>query len=553
MVIESNVMADEKMLHINDIAESAGIDLDALELYGKYKAKISLNFYEKVKARAKGKLIYITCITPTPAGEGKTLTSIGLTEALGKLNKNVMLCLREPSLGPIFGTKGGATGAGRAEILPREDINLHFTGDMHAITSAHNLLAAIIDNHIFRGNENSINIARTRWRRVMDMNDRALRDIYVDGDSDLYGKTGFDITASSEIMAIMALSDNINDLKKRLSRIIVGYTTQGRPIRAEEFGIIDAMTLLLKDALKPNLVQTSEGQPVLVHCGPFANIAHGNNSIIATKMALSLADYVVTEGGFSSDLGAEKFFDIVCPAQNLKTDVAVLVCSVRALNMHGGATKKEYTQKNLHYLDKGLAHLQAHIDILKKFKLPIVVAINKFDTDTEEEINLIEGYCRSKGVRIAVSRAFSEGGCGAVPLAKEVIDSLERDINQFTAIYDHNLPVYNKIEILAKKIYGARGVEYTPGAIKDIEDLTYCGFGNLPICMAKTQFSLSDNSSIKGVPGEWVLNIRQLKVSNGAGFIVPYSGNIMLMPGLPKKPSALNISIDSLGNVTGLK
>jgi formate--tetrahydrofolate ligase len=553
MIIESNISDHSSMIHINNIAEKAGINPDYLELYGKYKAKIGLELYEKVKTQKQGKLIYVTCITPTPAGEGKTLTSIGLSEAFGKLKKNVILCLREPSLGPTFGTKGGATGAGKAQLLPAEDINLHFTGDLHAITSAHNLLASIIDNHIFRGNEIDINVNRARWRRVVDMNDRVLRDLIVDANPELYGKIGFDITASSEIMAIMALSNSIHELKKKLSNIIVGFTTKGRPIRAAEFHVIDAMALLLKDALKPNLVQTSEGQPAFVHCGPFANIAHGNNSVIATKMALGLGDYVITEGGFSSDLGAEKFFDIICPTQNLKPDIAVLVCSVRALNMHGGASKKEYVNKDLYCLDKGLKHLKAHIDILTKFGLPIVVAINQFDTDSQEEINLIEGFCRSHGVRVAVSKAFAEGGSGAIGLAEEVIHSLENDQNNFKPLYDHNLPVHKKIEVLATEVYGANGVEYTSGARQDLEDIIYSGFAGLPVCMAKTQFSLSDNSSLKGVPKDWILNIRQVKVSNGAGFLVPISGSVMLMPGLPKKPSAHDIHINDAGQATGLR
>ncbi|MGD9580521.1 MAG: formate--tetrahydrofolate ligase [Vampirovibrionia bacterium] len=538
---------------IQEIAEKAGIELSDLELYGKYKAKVDLSVTEKNSKNTKGKLVFVTCITPTPAGEGKTLTSIGLAQAFGKLNKNIMLCLREPSLGPVFGTKGGATGAGRAQIMPMEDINLHFTGDLHAISSAHNLMSAIIDNHIFRGNALGFDVNRAHWRRVLDMNDRALRDIMPISEGGLYGKTGFDITASSEIMAIMALTSGIKDLKKRLSRIIVGYGLKDRPIRAEELEIIGSQATLLKDAIKPNLVQTIEGQPVFIHCGPFANIAHGNSSVIATKMALNLADYVITEGGFASDLGAEKFFDIVCPSAGIKPDVAVLVCSIKALNLQGGAPKKEYSNVNLDYLDKGLEHLKAHINILKNFNIPIVVAINKFDRDTEEEIALVKAYCKHLGVRVALSDVYANGGEGGVDLASEIITAIETDKNEFKPLYDANISIVDKIEALAKNIYGASGVEYSTCALKDIDDLTYSGFGCLPICMAKTQFSLSDDSKLKGVPKDWVLNIRQLKVSSGAGFIVAISGNIMLMPGLAKIPAANAIKLTDDGVITGLR
>lgn len=541
------------MQHINDIAAKANIDLGALELYGKYKAKISLDFIESVKNNKKGKLIYITCITPTAAGEGKTLTSIGIAQAFGKLNKNALLCLREPSLGPVFGTKGGATGGGKSQLIPMEDINLHFTGDIHAITSAHNLMAAVIDNDIYRGNTKNIDINKPRWRRVLDMNDRSMRDILPSPEHSIYGLTGFDITASSEIMAIMALSNNFKDLKKRLSQIIVGYRKDKSPIKAEDYNIIGSQALLLKDALKPNLVQTLEGQPVFVHCGPFANIAHGNSSVIATKLGLALADYVITEGGFSTDLGAEKFFDIVCPTQNLRPDIAVLVCSIKALNLHGGATKKDFTYKNLEFLLEGLNHLRAHIDILKSFYIPIVVAINTFDRDDEEEINLVKTFCKDIGVRLAISRAYQDGGEGAVDLASEILKSLEKDRCDFKPLYTHEPSIRKKINLIAKNIYGADGVEYTSGALQDIEELNHGGFSDLPICMAKTQFSLSDNSVLTGVPKDWNLNIRQLKVSAGAGFIVSIAGNVMLMPGLPKLPAAYNIQLDDEGNVTGLK
>lgn len=538
---------------IVEIAEQVGIESDDLELYGNYKAKINLSITDKIKDKPKGKLIFVTCITPTPAGEGKTLTSIGLAQAFGKLNKKIILCLREPSLGPVFGTKGGATGAGKAQLLPMEDINLHFTGDMHAISSAHNLMSAVIDNHIFRGNSLGFDVSRTRWRRVLDMNDRALRDLIPLSEGGQYGKTGFDITASSEIMAIMALTTSIKDLKRRLSRIIVGHGFKDKPIRAESLDIIGSQATLLKDAIKPNLVQTSEGQPAFIHCGPFANIAHGNSSVIATKMALNLADYVITEGGFASDLGAEKFFDIVCPSADIKPDVAVLVCSIKALNLQGGTLKKDYDIKNLDYLNKGLDHLKAHINILRNFNVPIVVAINKFESDSQEEIDLVKDFCRSLGVRVSLSDVFANGGEGGIDLAEEVIESIENDENNFKTLYNPDLHIMKKIEILAKKIYGASGVEYTAGAIRDMDDLSFSGFSTMPICMAKTQFSLSDDPKLKGVPKDWTLNIRQLKVSSGAGFIVALSGNVMLMPGLAKIPSAHNIKLSDDGVITGLR
>ena len=541
-----------KIKPIKQIAEEAGIDTNYLELYGNYKAKVNIDFYNTIKDNYRGKLIFVTCITPTPAGEGKTLTSIGLTEGFGKLNKKVHLCLREPSLGPVFGTKGGATGSGRAQLYPMDDINLHFTGDLHAITSAHNLMAAVVDNHIFRGNSLDIDVKHSRWRRVVDMNDRVLRTLEP-ADNKLWNQTGFDITAASEIMAILALSENYRDLKRRLSRVIVAYNSKGQPVWADQLGAVGSQAVLLKDAMKPNLVQTIEGQPAFVHCGPFANIAHGNSSVIATKMALSLADYVITEGGFAADLGAEKFFDIVCPNHGLKPDVAVLVCSVKALNMQGGAGKKDYNNKNLVFLDRGLKHLRFHIDLLKQYGIPVVVAINRFDSDSEDEINLIEGYCRSTGVSVAISRAFSDGGNGTVDLAKEIIKTIDEIDNNFQPLYNHKLAIKDKINTIARNVYKAKGVIYSSAAKRDMDELTHCGFSELPICMAKTQFSISDDASIKGVPEEWKLNIRQLKVANGAGFIVAIAGNVMLMPGLPKKPAAQNIYLDDNGNIIGLR
>lgn len=538
---------------ITEIALHAGIDTTNLELYGPYKAKVKLQQYEALKDMPDGKLVFVTCITPTPAGEGKTLTSIGLTQALAAAGKKPFLCLREPSLGPVFGMKGGATGAGKAQIHPMEDINLHFTGDLHAITSAHNLMAAFIDNHIFRGNELSINTKRPRWRRVMDMNDRALRSIECLDDNVFYGKSGFDITAASEIMAIMALSKDIRDLKDRLSKVIVAYDTNSEPILARKLGIIGAQAALLKDALKPNLVQTTEGQPVFIHCGPFANIAHGNSSVIATKMALKLADYVVTEGGFAADLGAEKFFDIVCPTNNLRPDVAVLVCSIKALNLQGGAVRKEYNLKNLKLLNNGLDHLEKHISILKRFKLPVVVAINNFERDDEDEIKMVRNFCEARGVRVAVSKVFAEGSQGGMELARHVIEAIEKDRNSFEPLYSHCLPIKDKIETIAKEIYGANDVAYKLDAEIDIKIITENGFGSLPICMAKTQNSISDDPTLKGVPENFNITIQRVKASAGAGFLVAIAGNMMLMPGLSKRPAAVDISLDECGQITGLR
>ncbi|MCL4516452.1 MAG: formate--tetrahydrofolate ligase [Firmicutes bacterium] len=546
-----------KMRPIKEIAAKVGLTEDDLEYYGKYKAKVSLDVYERLKDRPSGKLIFTTAITATPAGEGKTTTAVGLTQALGKLGKKVMLCLREPALGPTFGVKGGAAGGGYSQVVPMEDINLHFTGDFHAVTSAHNLLSAMIDNHIVKGNALDIDVTRVTFRRVMDMNDRSLRRIVVGlgGKADgIPRETGFDITVASEIMAILCLATGMEDLKKRLGEMVVAYTRTNKPVFARELKAVGAMAVLLKDAVKPNLVQTLEGQPAFVHGGPFANIAHGNNSILATRTALKLADYVVTEGGFASDLGAEKFFDIVSPASGMKPDVVVLVTTIRALNMHGGVPKAQVSEKNLKALEAGLANLGAHIhNLTQNFgTLPCVVAINKFPTDRPEEIKMVEDYCAKMGVRTALSEVVVKGGDGGIELANAVLETLESKKSNFKPLYDPKLPIKDKIEILATRVYGADGVVYTPEAEKNIETLNKLGFDKLPICMAKTQHSITDNPDLKGAPRGWSLTVRQVKVSAGAGFIVALTGEIMTMPGLSKEPAAEKVDIFPDGKIVGL-
>lgn len=555
MLPDIEIAQNAKLRPIVDVARDAGIPEDDLELYGKYKAKVSLNLYKRLKDRPNGKLIYTTAITATPAGEGKTCTAVGLTQALGKLGKKVMLCLREPSLGPTFGVKGGAAGGGYSQVVPMEDINLHFTGDIHAVGTAHNLLAAMIDNHILKGNELGIDPTRVVWRRVMDMNDRQLRNIVVGlgGPSNGFPReTGFDITVASEIMAILCLATSMEDLKERLGRMVVAYTYKKEPVFARDLKAVGAMAVLLKDAIKPNLVQTLEGQPAFVHGGPFANIAHGNNSVLATMTALKLADYVVTEGGFAADLGAEKFFDIVHRFTGLKPDVAVLVASVRALNMHGGVPKDKVTETNLEALARGCANLDKHVENLRKFGLPIVVAINRFPTDSEEEISFLRRHCEELGVRVAESRVVAEGGQGGIELAQQVLEALEKDPADFRPIYDPAWPIKQKIETLAREIYGADGVEYTAEAERQIATLTKQGFDKMPICVAKTQHSLSDNPELKGAPKGWKLTVRELRVSAGAGFVVVLTGEVMTMPGLPKNPAAELVDIDENGRIVGL-
>ncbi|MGE5509301.1 MAG: formate--tetrahydrofolate ligase [Chitinophagales bacterium] len=555
MLSDIEIAQAAKLRPIEEIAAQVGLTAHDLELYGRNKAKVTLEACERVKNNPAGKLIFVTAITATPAGEGKTCTAVGLTQALGHLKKKVMLCLREPSLGPVFGVKGGAAGGGYAQVLPMEDINLHFTGDFAAITAAHNLLAALLDNHLVQGNELDIDFQRLLWRRVMDINDRMLRDIVVG----LGGKgngfpreTGFDITAASELMAVLCLAQDWEDLRRRLGRLVVAYNRKGDPVTAADLKAVGAMLVLLKDAIKPNLVQTLEGQPAFIHGGPFANIAHGNNSIIATRTALGLADYVVTEGGFAADLGAEKFFDIVCAQSGLRPDVAVLVCSVRALHMHGGATKEELNNLNLTALEKGCENLAKHLENVRKFGVPTVVAVNRFPQDHPEELAFIKEYVESRGGTAAISEVFTHGGPGGVALAEAVLKTLETQPSDFHPLYKASLPLRQKLDLLAVEIYGASRVQYTPQAEKDIKEITRLGLDNLPLCVAKTQFSLSDDPTLLGAPHGWKLTVREIRPSVGAGFLVVYTGEIRTMPGLPKRPAAEAMDIDAQGRITGL-
>ena len=555
MLTDIEIAQSTKLRPIDEIAKQAGIDEKYLEMYGNYKAKVKLGLFDELRDRPKGKLIYVTAITPTPAGEGKTCTAIGLTQGLGKLDKDVMVCLREPSLGPTFGIKGGAAGGGYSQVLPMEDINLHFTGDIHAVTAAHNLLAAMIENHITKGNELGIDPTRILWKRVMDISDRQLRNIVVGLGGKANGtplESGFDISVASEVMAILCLATDITNLKERLSRILVAYTYDGKPVYAGQLKAVGAMAVLLKDAILPNLVQTLEGQPAFVHGGPFANIAHGNNSIIATRLGLRLADYVVTEGGFAADLGAEKFFDIVTRVTDLKPDVAVLVATVRALKFHGGVARDNLNQENLEALKKGIANLDQHIYNLRNcFGLPVVVAINRFPSDTEAELELLMEHCRSLGVNAALSEVVARGGEGGIQLAEAVLKALEEE-NSFTHAYPLNISIREKIEMLAKKVYRADGVAYTSRASRSINSLEELGYGDLPVCVAKTQMSFSDDPTLKGAPRGWTLNIRDVRVSAGAGFIVVLTGEMLTMPGLPKNPAAENIDILEDGTILGL-
>ena len=540
--------------HILDIAKRAGVDNKYLEQYGNYKAKVDLSLL-KESDRKNGKLILVTAITPTPAGEGKTTTTIGLSDGLKKIGKNVIVALREPSLGPVFGVKGGAAGGGYAQVIPMEDINLHFTGDFHAIGAANNLLAAMLDNHIYQGNALGIDPRKITWRRCVDMNDRQLRFV-VDG---LGGKVngtpredGYDITVASEIMAVLCLASSITDLKERLSRIIVGYTYDDKPVTAGQLNAQGAMTALLKDALKPNLVQTLEGTPAFVHGGPFANIAHGCNSVIATKMALKLGDYAVTEAGFGADLGAEKFLDIKCRLAGLKPDAVVIVATIRALKMHGGLAKTELNNEDLSALEKGLPNLLRHVHNIKDvYKLPSVVAVNRFPTDTDKEIDLVIKKCKELGVNVVLSTVWANGGDGGVELAKEVVNLCEKD-NDFTFSYQSDVSIKEKIKSVATKVYGGDGVIFTPGAEKQIVKLESLGFGTLPVCIAKTQYSFSDDMTKLGAPTGFKITVRSLKVSAGAGFIVVLTGDIMTMPGLPKIPAAEKIDVDENGVISGL-
>ena len=543
-----------KMLPITEIAHSAGIDEKYIEQYGKYKAKIDLSLLKENK-NADGKLILVTAITPTPAGEGKTTTTIGLGDGLKKIGKNVVIALREPSLGPVFGVKGGAAGGGYAQVVPMEDINLHFTGDFHAIGAANNLLAAMLDNHIYQGNKLNIDPRRITWKRCVDMNDRQLRFI-TDGLGGSVNGTpredGYDITVASEIMAVLCLSNSITDLKERLSRIIVGYTYSEEPVTAGQLGAAGAMTALLKDALKPNLVQTLEGTPAFVHGGPFANIAHGCNSVTATKMAMKLGDYAVTEAGFGADLGAEKFLDIKCRYANLKPSAVVIVATVRALKMHGGVAKTELAAENLDALKKGIPNLLRHVSNIKNvYKLPSVVAVNRFPTDTDAEIELIINECKALGVNVVLSDVWAKGGDGGTELAKEVVRLCEEE-NNFTFSYDTDISIEEKIEAIVKKIYGGDGVAFLPKAKKQIQQLTALGFDKIPVCMAKTQYSFSDDATKLGAPDGFTVTVKNVKVSAGAGFIVALTGDIMTMPGLPKVPAAEKIDVDENGVISGL-
>ncbi len=548
------IAQETKMLHIGDIAKNAGIDAKYIESYGNYKAKIDYSLLNEIK-RPDGKLVLVTAITPTPAGEGKTTTTIGVTDALRKIGKNAGLALREPSLGPVFGVKGGAAGGGYAQVVPMEDINLHFTGDFHAIGAANNLLAAMLDNHIYHGNELGIDTSRITWRRCVDMNDRQLRNTVCGLGGRVNGVTredGYDITVASEIMAVLCLSADINDLKKRLSRIIVGFTRDEKPITAGDLKAAGAMAALLKDALKPNLVQTLEHTPAFVHGGPFANIAHGCNSITATKMSLRLFDYAVTEAGFGADLGAEKFLDIKCRLAGLKPNAVVIVATVRAIKLHGGVPKKELEKEDLIALEKGLPNLLQHVyNITNVFKLPCVVAINRFPTDSDSELKLIEEKCHELNVNAVLSEVWSKGGEGGKELAEEVVRLCEMK-NDFTYSYELDLPIEQKLDTIVKKVYHGYAAELTAAARKQAVQLSALGFGNLPICIAKTQYSFTDDPALLGAPKDFKVTVRNLKVSAGAGFIVALTGEIMTMPGLPKAPAAEKIDIDDSGTISGL-
>ena len=544
-----------KMRPISEIAQSAGIDEKYVEQYGRYKAKIDLSILKENK-NENGKLVLVTAITPTPAGEGKTTTTIGLADGLRRLGKNAVVALREPSLGPVFGIKGGAAGGGYAQVVPMEDINLHFTGDFHAIGAANNLLAAMLDNHIKQGNELDIDVRRITWKRCVDMNDRQLRSI-TDGLGGVANgvprEDGFDITVASEVMAVLCLSSSITDLKQRLSKIIVGYTFEGRPVTCADLGAQGAMAALLKDALKPNLVQTLEGTPALVHGGPFANIAHGCNSVTATKLALKLGDYAVTEAGFGADLGAEKFLDIKCRAAGLTPSAVVIVATVRALKMHGGLDKKSLDTEDLIALEKGVPNLLRHVSNIKNvYKLPCVVAVNRFPTDTDREIEFIIEKCKALGVNVVLSTVWAEGGKGGEALAREVVRLCNEEKGDFTFSYDLDCTIEEKIEAVVKKIYGGKGIKILPAAQKQIDRLTALGFDKCPVCIAKTQYSFSDDPSLTGAPEDFTVTVRNVKISAGAGFVVVLTGDIMTMPGLPKHPAAERIDVDENGKISGL-
>ena len=555
MKTDIQIAQEATMLPIKDVAASIGIEEDDLELYGKYKAKISDELINRTKKNPDGKLILVTAINPTPAGEGKTTTSVGLGEAFGRLGKKALIALREPSLGPCFGIKGGAAGGGYAQVVPMEDLNLHFTGDFHAITSANNLLAALLDNHIQQGNELGIDPRQIVWKRCMDMNDRVLRNIVVGLGSKMDGmvrEDHFVITVASEIMAILCLADDMADLKKRLGRIIVAYTFDGKPVTADDLQATGSMAALLKDALKPNLIQTLEHTPAIVHGGPFANIAHGCNSVRATKTALKLADYVITEAGFGADLGAEKFFDIKCRMAGLKPDAVVLVATIRALKYNGGVPKDELSSENLDALKAGIVNLEKHIENLHKFGVPVVVTLNSFVTDTKAETDFVEQFCKERGCEFALSEVWEKGGEGGIDLANKVLETIEHKESNFKVLYDDSLSLKEKIETVAKEIYGADGVTYSPAAERELKRITDLGMGDFPVCMAKTQYSLSDDAKKLGRPSGFKINVGEVYASAGAGFVVAVNGSIMTMPGLSKKPAAYGIDVDDNGVITGL-
>ena len=543
-----------KMKPIEEIASKIGLAPDDLELYGKYKAKVTLDAWQRVKDRPDGKLILCTAINPTPAGEGKTTTSVGLADALSRRGRKAAAALREPSMGPCFGMKGGAAGGGYAQVVPMEDINLHFTGDFHAITTAHNLLAAIIDNHIQQGNALDLDVRRITWKRVLDLNDRALRHVVIGMGGKAHGvprETGFDITVASEMMALLCLSRDLMDMKERLGRIVIGYTRSGRAVRADELGATGALTLLFKDAIKPNLVQTLEGTPVFIHGGPFANIAHGCNSIMATKFALKFADVVVTEAGFGADLGAEKFLDIKCRFAGISPDAVVIVATVRALKMHGGLSKKELEKVDMTALKKGMANLAKHIENVQKFGLPAVVAVNAFPTDTPEELDFVRRECEALGAEVALSEVWAKGGEGGEALAEKVEAALQKKAD-FRYIYDEKETIPEKIGKIAREIYGAAGVDFTKEAQRELEELEALGFDKMPVCMAKTQYSLSDDAALLGRPEGFRITVRELRLAAGAGFVVALTGSILTMPGLPKHPAAMDMDITEDGRITGL-
>lgn len=555
MLSDIEIAQQAKMQKITDIAAKLGISEDDIELYGKYKAKLSYDLIRRVKDKKDGKLILVTAITPTPAGEGKSTTTVGLAQGLAKLGKKVIVALREPSLGPCMGIKGGAAGGGYSQVVPMEDINLHFTGDFHAITSAHMLLAAMLDNHIQQGNALNIDPRRIAWKRVVDMNDRELRNIVVGLGGKAHGvprQDGFDITVASEVMAILCLASSLHDLKERLAKIIVAYDYNGNPVTAGQIKAQGAMAALLKDAVKPNLVQTLENVPAIIHGGPFANIAHGCNSVMATQTGLKLADYTITEAGFGADLGAEKFFDIKCRYAGLKPDAAVIVATVRALKMHGGVPKTELKTPNVEAVKKGLVNLEKHIENVKKFGVPCVVAINIFAQDTAEELEAVREHCAKHGVNVALSDVFAKGGEGGIDLAKEVIALADSGESKFAPIYPLEMSLKGKIETIAKEIYGADGVNYTKEADKALKEFEELGYGNLPICMAKTQYSFSDDPALLGRPSGFKITIRNCRIAAGAGFIVVLTGDVMTMPGLPKVPAAEKIDVTDDGVISGL-